>query len=109
MNSRDLAKLVEPARSERPFVSVIVPTHGRAVLLGRLLDSLLTQNWPKNCYEIIVVHNHTDDGTDDLVRNRASSSVVPIQYYRTAFSRPGPSRQFGSERARGSVLAFIDD
>ncbi len=92
-----------------PFVSVIVPTHGRARLAGRLLDSLLAQDWPRDRYEIIVVHNYTDDGTDRAVQDRIDRGLVAIQYHRTNFNGPGPSRQFGADRARGDILAFIDD
>ena len=92
-----------------PFVSVIVPTHGRCALLSRLIVSLLAQDWPADRMEIIVVHNWTDDGTDCLVQHAAQNAPVPLHYHRTAFSGPGPSRQFGAERAAGSVLAFIDD
>lgn len=56
-----------------------------------------------------MVHNYTDDGTDRVVADCAAHALIPVAYHRTAFSGPGPSRQFGAERARGSVLAFIDD
>ncbi len=93
----------------RPFVSVIVPTHNRRTLLARLLESLLAQDWPADRYEIIVVNNYTPDGTDALVAEMAAASEVPIHYHRTDFRRPGASRQYGAERAQGSVLAFTDD
>jgi glycosyltransferase involved in cell wall biosynthesis len=93
----------------KPFVSVIVPTRARAGYIGRLLRSLLAQDWPRQSCEIIVVHNFTDDGTDRIVADVAADALVPITYYRTGFSGPGSSRQFAAERARGSVLAFIDD
>jgi glycosyltransferase involved in cell wall biosynthesis len=92
-----------------PFVSVVVPTHGRVALLRRLLDSLVAQDWPRDRYEIIVVHNYTPDGTEEMVAEMAAASVVPIRYFRAAFNRPGPSRQLGAGQARGSVLAFTDD
>ncbi len=92
-----------------PFVSVIVPTHNRVVLLERLLTSLLDLDWPKSRYEIIVVNNHTPDGTDRMVQALADASAVPIHYHRTSFTRPGPSRQYGADRAVGEILAFIDD
>ncbi|MBW6396774.1 glycosyltransferase [Roseomonas sp. HJA6] len=92
-----------------PFVSVIVPTHRRRDLLRRLLDSLIAQDWPADRFEVIVVHNHTDDGTAEMVAACAAASPVPIAYFRTAFSGPGPSRQFGAEHAQGAILAFIDD
>jgi glycosyltransferase involved in cell wall biosynthesis len=95
--------------TEVPFVSVIVPTHRRRVLLGRLLHSLLAQDWPADRYEIIVVHNFTDDGTDRLALDIANTAPVRVHYHRTAFRGPGFSRQFGAERARGAILAFIDD
>lgn len=91
------------------FVSVIVPTHRRCDLLRHLLDSLIVQDWPRDRYEIIVVHNATEDGTAAMVAGLAAHGPVPIAYHATAFSGPGPSRQFGAERARGSILAFIDD
>ncbi len=91
------------------MVSVIVPTHERPNLLARLLQSLQAQTWPIDRFEIIVVHNYTDDGTDRVVAEIASTSPVSITYHRVDFSSPGPSRQFGAERSRGTVLAFIDD
>ena len=93
----------------RPLVSVIVPTHGRAALLARLLDSLAAQDWPADRIEIIVVHNHTADGTEEMIRARIPASPAALHYHRTSFNRPGPSRQFGAEHAHGTILAFIDD
>jgi glycosyltransferase involved in cell wall biosynthesis len=92
-----------------PFVSVVIPTHGRAALLRNLLGSLLAQDWPRDRYEIIVVHNFTPDGTAEMVAALAADSAVPIRYFRTDFDRPGPSRQYGAEHARGEVLAYTDD
>ncbi len=92
-----------------PFVSVIVPTHARCRLLERQLRALTAQDWPHDRTEIIVVHNHTDDGTEQMVARLAAGSPVPIHYHRTQFSGPGPSRQFGAEHARGDILAFTDD
>lgn len=92
-----------------PFVSVIVPTHRRRDLLHRLLASLLAQDWPRDRYEILVIHNFTDDGTEAMVAEVAAAADVPVLYHRTAFPGPGASRQFGAGRARGTILAFIDD
>lgn len=92
-----------------PFVSVIVPTHCRPALLARLLRSLMAQAWPADRMEVIIVHNATPDETAVTVRAAAAAAEFPIAYHATDFSGPGPSRQFGAEHARGTVLAFIDD
>src|SRR5690242_8878414 len=94
---------------DKLFVSVIVPTHGRAVLLRRLLHSLLAQNWPADCFEIIIVDNLADHDTDRVVSSIAATTMISISHHHVSSGSPGSSRQFGAEQARGSVLAFIDD
>lgn len=95
--------------AEAPFVSVIVPTRARCQLLRRLLLSLFAQDWPRDRFEVIVVHNHTDDGTAEMVAELATGSPVPLRYHRTNFPGPGASRQFGADHAQGGILAFTDD
>ncbi len=90
-------------------MSVIIPTHGRCALLERLLASLAAQDWPADRFEILVVHNFTDDGTADMVARMAAGSEVAVLYHRTDFAGPGLSRQHGADQSRGTILAFIDD
>ena len=40
-----------------PHVSVIVPVLDRAHLIGRLLESVLAQDYPRECYDVTVVDN----------------------------------------------------
>jgi GT2 family glycosyltransferase len=92
-----------------PFVTVVVPSHGRCMLLGRLLQSLVRQTYPVCRYEIIVVDNAVGDGTAEMVRTTAAGALVPISYHAKEFTSPAPSRQFGAEIGHGTVIAFIDD
>lgn len=97
--------------SEFPFVSVIVPTHARKTLLLRLLTSLRRQDYPSQRYEIIVVHNWTDDGTEEAVAKAISEAAHPRILYHRRYQYRGPtaSRQIGADRAQGDILAFVDD
>lgn len=96
--------------AEFPFVSVVVPTRGRRDMLVRLIDSLLRQDYPVDRYEIIVVHNFTNDGTEAALRALVDQGGLPaLSYHRKAFPSPTPSRQFGAETGRGEIIAFIDD
>ena len=92
-----------------PLISVIVPTHGRRELLLRLLQSLEQQSLDKSRFEIIVVHNHTDDGTEEAVAEWAKRDDLNIRYYRRNFKGPTRSRDLGAREAAGRYLAFIDD
>ncbi|MEM7363415.1 MAG: glycosyltransferase [Pseudomonadota bacterium] len=90
-------------------VSVVVPTHNRRDLLLRLLDSLAAQSVARDALEIIVVHNYTDDGTEEAVSEWAQSNDVSLCYHRKNYSGPAASRQFGAREASGEYIAFIDD
>lgn len=47
--------------SKTPTVSVLVPVHNQEKYIGRCLRSLLSQNYPREAFEIIVI----DDGSRD--------------------------------------------
>ena len=49
-------------------VSVIIPTYNRARYLLRALNSVIMQT--KAVQEIIVVDNHSSDGTRDFVKDK---------------------------------------
>ena len=50
-----------------PRVSVVVPVLNAAGEIGRLVESLLAQDYPRDRLEIFVVDNGSTDGTDDVV------------------------------------------
>lgn len=83
-------------------VSVIIPTHDRARLLERALQSVLAQARPAQ--EVIVVDDGSDDGTTEIVRARFP------QVYCICQRNQGVSnaRNRGIEAASGDWLAFLD-
>lgn len=95
--------------NETFLVSVIIPTHNRRHLLMRLLDSLAEQTLDPGDFEVIVVHNYTDDGTEEAVADWIRNAPFSLQYHRKNYDGPAASRQFGSEVSHGTVLAYIDD
>ena len=85
-------------------VSVIISTYNRAKLLGEAIDSVLSQSFQD--VEIIVV----DDGSTDDTRQQLEAFGERVQYLRLDHSgRPGYVRNRGIARARGEMLAFLDD
>jgi len=90
-------------------VSIIVPTHKRRRYLIRLLDSLMAQTCDYRSFEVIVVHNFTQDGTEQAVATWAKNNALAIRYFRKNNRSPTASRDFGARIARGEYLGFIDD
>jgi glycosyltransferase involved in cell wall biosynthesis len=91
------------------FVSVIIPTRNRKDLLKNNLESIFNQSYPINRYEIIVVDNSSIDGTAEMINVLQSKNPYTLRYYRKKDDGPGSSRNLGISKARGDIIAFIDD
>ncbi|WP_198378421.1 glycosyltransferase [Neoroseomonas rubea] len=92
-----------------PFVSVIVPTYRRPALLRRLLLSLVAQDWPRDRYEVIVVHRPGDEESARAFETLARGGPMALRRLTLDVVGPGRKRQHGADHARGAILAFIDD
>src|ERR1700692_1888179 len=56
-----------------PSVTAIVPARNEAPTIGACVGGLLAQDYP-GAFRVIVVDDHSDDGTGDLARGVASDS-----------------------------------
>jgi glycosyltransferase involved in cell wall biosynthesis len=89
----------------RPRVSVVIPTHNRAHLLGAAIASVIRQTFQD--FEIIVVDDASSDGTEEVARNMVDER---IRYVRHSTRRyVSAARNSGVLTARGELLAFLDD
>ncbi|MBK1849810.1 glycosyltransferase [Marinobacter sp. 1-4A] len=84
------------------FITIVVPAHNEENYIEECLNSLQTQDYPKEKYEIIVVNNNSKDRT----RQIAEEFKVNIIDHKEG--PVGAVRNAGAERARGDYLAFID-
>lgn len=53
---------------EHPFVSVIIPTRNEEKYIRKCLDSLVSQTYPKNRFEVLVIDGMSEDRTLNVVR-----------------------------------------
>ncbi len=84
-------------------VSVIIPTHNRAPLLPRALDSVLRQSYPAR--EVMVIDDASQDDTAALMLAR----YPQVRYLRLTQNRGvSAARNHGIRQARGDWLAFLD-
>lgn len=96
------------SRSFFPFVSVVIPTHNRAKLLQKTVESLFNQNYPSDRYEIIIVDNASDDQTEELIRSMQHTAPCPLKYILKKNEGPGSARNLGILNAAGEAIAFTD-
>jgi len=58
-----------------PTVSIVVAARDEETRIGRLLDSLEAQDYPRDKFEVIVVDDRSRDNTGDLVRARKKDGM----------------------------------
>ncbi|MFF2390809.1 glycosyltransferase [Agromyces sp. NPDC058104] len=87
-----------------PLLSVVIPTHNVLPWVGETIHSVLEQD--VEGLEVIVIDDHSTDGTRELLDNLARDPRVRVV---DAVSRGGgTARNIGIDHARGRYLAFCD-
>ncbi len=86
-------------------ISVIIPTYNRKDLLGFTLSSIFNQT--KLPDEVIVVDNHSTDGTMDWLKDTWGDKVIAVQNTSSSLT-PGAARNIGLKIASGDFIKFFD-
>ncbi len=87
-----------------PRVSIVVPTRNRHASLKRSLASVEAQRFRD--FEVVVVDDGSEDGTAAWVRAR-HPEVLLLETGQSIGAAAARNR--GVERARGEIVAFLDD
>lgn len=92
-------------------VSIIIPTYKRPMLLKRCLEALISQDFPANEFEIIVVTDGLDDETNNMLADdRLFDFFQNIFCYSLPFKKgPAAARNAGWRIAKGDLILFTDD
>ena len=87
-----------------PFVSVCTPTFNRRPFYDMIIKCFLSQTYPKERIEWIII----DDGTDkieDLVKN-----IPQVKYYKYEEKLTlGKKRNIMHEKSKGDIIIYMDD
>ena len=88
--------------SDKPLVSVVIPTFNRADTLGETLDSIFEQTYRP--IEVIVV----DDGSTDATAEVIKAYGDQIQYIYQNNAGPSAARNRGISQVGGDLITFLD-
>ena len=72
-----------------------------------MISALEQQQYPAECYEIIVVSDGASDGTDDYLKGYKSQRN--LRWFAQANRGPAAARNAGVAKAHGELIIFIDD
>lgn len=95
-----------PPKGELPFVSVIVAAYNEAAWISRKLESTLSQDYPADRLEVVVVSDGSTDGTAEIVAACPDPRIkLLVQDERRGKSA---ALNLGVREARGEILVFTD-
>lgn len=84
-------------------ISVIVPFYNSERYIADCLNGLLSQTYPKQNYEIIMIDNNSTDGSAEIVRRYPAVKLIS-EKKQGAYA----ARNRGIREAHGDILAFTD-
>ena len=90
--------------TDKPTVSVIIPTYNRAHLIDRAITSVLNQTYQD--LEIIVIDDGSTDNTEEVIRSFPDKRVNYIKHKKN--KGVSSARNTGIKVAKGKYIAFLD-
>lgn len=72
-------------KNEKPFVSIIIAARNEENHIGHILKDLMNQTYPKHKLEIIIVNDHSEDATGQIVEtmSRKEQSIKYLDVTKT--------------------------
>jgi glycosyltransferase involved in cell wall biosynthesis len=89
----------------KPFFTVVIPTHNRSGLLKRAVFSVLSQTFER--FELIIVDDHSTDDTPSVAGSFSDPRIQYVINYRTKGACG--ARNVGIFLAKGEWVALLDD
>jgi cellulose synthase/poly-beta-1,6-N-acetylglucosamine synthase-like glycosyltransferase len=98
----------KPEDMDKPFVSVVMTVLNMESTIDECLRSLISLDYPKDKYEIIVVDGKSKDGTIEIVQKHIKDTKSPkIKLYEKE-GLVGVGRNEAFSHAQGKIVAITD-
>jgi cellulose synthase/poly-beta-1,6-N-acetylglucosamine synthase-like glycosyltransferase len=91
-----------------PNVSVLVPVKNEEKVVGRLLDSLVRLDYPKENLEVVVVEDESRDRTLEICKGYAERYPWIKVFHRDASLGKGDALNFAFHQSSGEIVATFD-
>ncbi|MEH2179970.1 glycosyltransferase [Nostoc sp.] len=97
------------ATSFLPMVSVVVPIYNGKADLPELINCLLSQTYPKDRVEYLLVDNNSSDRTLSILKTSAENCPITIcPLSETQIQSSYAARNTGIRAATGEIMVFTD-
>lgn len=91
-----------PREAKFPLISVIIPTYNEESCIVACLESIFSQDYPKECLEVIIVDDFSSDNTRILTKKY--NAVIVDSGHRD----PQVSKMLGIRHSKGEIICLFD-
>ena len=84
-------------------ITIIIPFFNAEQYIGKCIQSLLAQNYPQDCYEIIMINNNSTDHSPAIVQQYPHITLLEEKKQGSY-----AARNRGIREAKGDIIAFTD-
>ncbi len=84
-------------------ISVVLAAYNEEKLIGRCIEAIQNQDFPKNEYEIVVVDNNSKDRTSQIVKK---AGIAPFLY--DAHQGAIWAKDYAVKKAKGEIVVVTD-
>jgi len=92
--------------SFRPSVSLLISAYNESAVIRQKIENSLQLNYPKQLFEIVVVSDCSNDGTDGIVSEYSNQSVRLVRQNVRLGKASGLN--LAVPQARGEIIVFSD-
>jgi cellulose synthase/poly-beta-1,6-N-acetylglucosamine synthase-like glycosyltransferase len=95
--------------SDLPFISLIVAAKNEEKTLSKSLEAMVSLDYPKDRYEVIVVEDGSRDNTPELCAKFAREHPETLKFFHREVSKGKPSAlNFALAKSRGEIIGVFD-
>ena len=92
--------------SNYPFVSIVIPMFNEEEYIGKCLASVMSQDYPLNRYEAIVVDGNSEDSSVDIV-SEMSKVYNNIHLLQNTRKITPASFNIGIKKSSGEIISIF--
>lgn len=85
--------------------SIIIPLYNKKTFILNTIKSVLNQEYKD--YELLIIDDHSTDGSFDLVKSKITNTSVRL-FQTKKNSGPSAARNIGLRNCNGDVVCFLD-
>ena len=95
------------SRDNCPLVSIVIPCRNEEKYIDKCLDSIISQSYPKDKLEVLVMDGMSEDGTREILKKyQKEYSFIKILDNPKKFI--SSAINIGIKKAKGKVIVEID-